>query len=77
MNPYLITVEPYVSLTEAYELLGKNHIRRLPVIDSHKELIGILTLKDIFEAKPSDIRHSLSAWKRSINRSQRLLWKLQ
>lgn len=59
MNPYLITVSPYDTLAQAYELLVKNKIRRLPVVDNNKKLIGILTLKDILEAKPSDIKHTL------------------
>ena len=60
MNPYLLTVSPYDTLAQAYELLIKNKIRRLPVVDNHKKLIGILTLKDVLEAKPSDIKHTLS-----------------
>ena len=59
MNPYLITVSPYDTLARAHELLVKNKIRRLPVVDNNKKLIGILTLKDILEAKPSDVKHSL------------------
>ena len=59
MNPYLITVSPYDTLAQAYELLVKNKIRRLPVVDNNKKLIGILTLKDVLEAKPSDIKHTL------------------
>lgn len=60
MNPYVVTVTPYVTLAAAYELLQKNNIRRLPVVDDSKKLIGIITLKDILEAKPSDIKHSLA-----------------
>ena len=59
MNPYLITVSPYDTLARAHELMVKNKIRRLPVVDNNKKLIGILTLKDILEAKPSDVKHSL------------------
>ena len=59
MNPYMITVSPYDTLAQAHELLVKNKIRRLPVVDNNKKLIGILTLKDILEAKPSDIKHTL------------------
>ncbi len=59
MNPYLITITPYVSLAEAYEIMVKNKIRRLPVVTGNKELIGIITIKDIFEAKPADIKHTL------------------
>jgi acetoin utilization protein AcuB len=59
MNPYVITVSPYDTLARAHELLVKNRIRRLPVVDGSKKLIGILTLKDIIEAKPSDLKHTL------------------
>ena len=59
MNPYVVTVTQYATLAAAYELLQKNKIRRLPVVDDSKKLIGIITLKDILEAKPSDIKHSL------------------
>jgi acetoin utilization protein AcuB len=59
MNPYVVTVTPYATLAEAYETLQKNQIRRLPVVDEGKKLVGIITLKDILEAKPSDIKHTL------------------
>ena len=61
MNPYLLTVGPYASLAEAYELMKKNKIRRLPVVKD-KKLIGIITHRDILEAKPSDVHHSLNIW---------------
>lgn len=59
MNPYVITVTPYTSLSECYELMQKNRIRRLPVAEDNKKLVGIITMKDILEAKPSDVKHSL------------------
>lgn len=59
MNPYVITVSPYDTLARAHEMLVKNKIRRLPVVNNNKKLIGILTLMDILEAKPSDIKHTL------------------
>jgi len=60
MTPYLITIGPYAGLDEAYELMNKNMIRRLPVVDDDENLIGIITEKDILEAKPSDVRKSLT-----------------
>ena len=61
MTPYLITVGPYAGLDEAYELMNTNMIRRLPVVDNNdKSLVGIITKGDILEAKPSDVRHSLT-----------------
>lgn len=59
MNPYLLTVSLYDTLAQAHEIMAKNKIRRLPVVDKYKKLAGIITLKDILEAKPSDVRHTL------------------
>ena len=61
MNPYLLTIEPYASLAVAYELMKKNKIRRLPVVKD-KKLVGIITHRDVLEAKPSDVFHSLTIW---------------
>jgi acetoin utilization protein AcuB len=69
MNPYLITVDPYQSLAEAYELMKKNHIRRLPVVKEGK-LVGIITLADILNAKPSDVSHAMSFEKVAASLSQ-------
>lgn len=59
MTPYLITIGPYATLAEAYEIMQKNYIRHLPVVEKDK-LIGMLSLSDILDAKPSDIGHSQS-----------------
>lgn len=61
MNPYLLTVNSFASLAEAYELMKKNKIRRLPVLRD-KKLVGIITHRDVLEAKPSDVYHSLTIW---------------
>ena len=59
MTPYLVTIDQYANLAEALEIMVKNSIRRIPVMDGDK-LTGIITLRDVQEAKPSDIRHSLN-----------------
>lgn len=59
MTPYLITIDQYENLAKAYEIMVKNKIRRLPVTDNNK-LVGIITMSDVLEAKPSDVRHSLN-----------------
>ena len=59
MSPYLITIDPYENLAAAYEVMQKNQIRRLPVVEDEK-LVGILTFKDVLDAKPSDVKHSLN-----------------
>ena len=42
----LITVEPTTSIQEAFTMMLKNDIRRLPVVDEGK-LVGIVTEKDL------------------------------
>ena len=54
-----LTIDPYATLAEAMGIMQKNMIRRLPVMDDG-DLIGIITLNDIYQAKPSDVRHSVS-----------------
>jgi acetoin utilization protein AcuB len=56
MTPFVITVDPYSSLAKAYELMRKNHIRRLPVVRKGK-LLGIVTLSDILGVTPGDLKH--------------------
>ncbi len=54
MSTNLVTIDPQTTLPEAYKLMKKFDIRRLPVIDFGK-LVGILTLGDIREARPSQV----------------------
>lgn len=60
MTPYLITIDRYATLAEAYEIMMKNKIRRIPVVNGDRKLVGIITMSDLMEAKPSDITHSLN-----------------
>jgi CBS domain-containing protein len=52
MTPYLITCAPWTTLAEAHELMAKNHIRRVPVIDDGR-LVGIITREDVLAAEPT------------------------
>ena len=47
------TVSPHSPVSEAREKMKKEKIHRLPVIDKHDHLIGIITEKDILYASPS------------------------
>jgi acetoin utilization protein AcuB len=69
MTPYLITCAPWTTLAEAHELMAKNQIRRLPVLDG-KKLVGIITREDILASESTkgghrptteDLRARLSA----------------
>lgn len=48
-----IVISPGASLYEARELMDDNDIRRLLVVDSYGDLVGMLTLSDIQRARPS------------------------
>ena len=50
-NPVIIY--PNDSLTDARSLMDKEHVDRLPVLDKNKNLVGILTRKDMLKAGPS------------------------
>jgi len=45
----LITASPKVSLVKAKELLNANRIEKLPLVDSQKNLKGLITLTDILK----------------------------
>lgn len=53
MTENLITIKLQTSLPEAQRIMLAHNIRRLPVMNREK-LVGIVTLGDIREAKPSD-----------------------
>ncbi len=56
MSKPVITVKPGDSAFTAYKLMQEHKIRRLPVLDSHR-LVGIVTERDIREARPSAVTH--------------------
>ena len=49
----VITITPQTTLPEAQRIMLEHKIRRLPVVKSD-QLVGIVTLGDIREARPSD-----------------------
>lgn len=49
-NPY--TIAPEATLAEAFDLMKKHNIRRLPVVDRGK-LTGIISMTDIYMATPT------------------------
>ncbi len=60
MTKDVVTVDVHDSLSDAIELLKRNKIRRLPVMDGDK-LVGIVTDRDLKEASPSKVT-SLDIW---------------
>jgi acetoin utilization protein AcuB len=49
-----ITVRPETSMPDALDLMHKEHIRRLPVVNKRGELVGIVTEADLLKASPSE-----------------------
>ena len=47
----IITTSPDIDLEKAATILQQHKIEKLPVIDSNKHLVGLITYKDIFKAK--------------------------
>jgi acetoin utilization protein AcuB len=56
-----VTITPDVSVTEALRLMNDRKIRRLPVLDSHGQLVGIVSDRDLLLASPSPAT-SLAIW---------------
>jgi acetoin utilization protein AcuB len=59
LNP--VTITPEVSVTDALRLMSEKKIRRLPVIDSQGNLVGIVSDRDLLLASPSPAT-SLAIW---------------
>jgi len=52
MTRKVITVDQEACILDAQELMAKYQIRHLPIIDSNRQLIGIITDRDIRSALP-------------------------
>jgi CBS domain-containing protein len=60
MNSPVVTVSPTTPISSAHQIMKRNGIRRLPVVENDK-VVGIITIGDIREASPSDAT-TLSIW---------------
>lgn len=49
----VISADPTMPIRKALELMDKNHIRHLPIVDKNRFLIGIISDRDLRDAKPS------------------------
>ena len=53
MTPDPITVNPDTLIIDAKKIMKDHNIRRLPVVDKHGKLAGMVTYRNIIEASPS------------------------
>ena len=58
-NPITITAD--VSIAEAMERMKREKVRRFPIVDKDRKMIGIVTYQDLLHASPSTAT-SLSMW---------------
>lgn len=61
MTPEPITIPADTAVPAALRLMSEKKIRRLPVVDSHGKLVGIVSDKDLLHASPSPAT-SLAIW---------------
>ena len=61
MSRQVITIHPDLPMQDALNLMRKEKIRRLPVVNKQGRLIGIVSENDLLHASPSDAT-SLSVW---------------
>jgi len=60
MTSPVISISVDTNLAETHKTMADNKVRRLPVVEGNR-LVGIVSLNDVLEAKPSDAS-SLSIW---------------
>ncbi len=53
MTKHPITCNPEMSIADATALMKQEKVKRLPVLNKDKELVGLITEKDILYASPS------------------------
>lgn len=61
MSHPVITIRPETTMQEALGIMRREHVRRLPVVDKHGQLVGIVTDADLDKASPSEAT-TLSVW---------------
>jgi acetoin utilization protein AcuB len=61
MTTPVLTVTPNTPFQAALKLMHEHKVRRLPVVDKHGRLAGIVAERDLLHASPSPIS-SLSVW---------------
>ncbi|GAA0484494.1 acetoin utilization AcuB family protein [Salinibacillus aidingensis] len=60
MKKEVITLPPDAKIETALKLLNKHHIRHIPIVNDHYEVLGIVSDRDVRDASPSifDQNHS-------------------
>lgn len=56
MNKNVVTLSRTDTISHAIKLMNEERVRHLPVVNKHNEVIGLVTDRDIRDAKPSIFR---------------------
>ena len=51
MTSYVICATPYMTLDHAMTLASERNIRHLPVVDDYKDVIGVISTRDLIREK--------------------------
>ena len=70
MTEALVTVSPSHSIGHAHQLMSAHDIRQLPVVEG-RELVGVITDRDIRSAAGNDLLIDSTAITRSLNTAVR------
>ena len=61
MSKPVITIHPETSMKDALELMEREHVHRLPVVDKKGKLVGIISERELYKEYPSEAT-TLSVW---------------
>ena len=61
MRHPVITATPETNLPEAMDIMNREHIRRLPIVNNRGHVVGIVSDSDLLKASPSEAT-TLSIW---------------
>jgi CBS domain-containing protein len=56
MSPHVTTTKPDSSIDDVMELMGKEQVRRIPVVDERGELVGVIAQADLATRIEADKR---------------------
>lgn len=66
----VVTVGPNTPVEQAYNLALRQGVSRLPIVDEHNRVIGIVTGNDALQALDKKTRRSLSYYKQELTRTR-------
>ncbi len=74
MSRPVITVGPSSNLTEVIEMLERNAIRHVPVVDEQGRVLGLISHRDVLRSQESSLSKSPAAEQGEMNRWIEARW---